>query len=141
MGDPLTLSSKEYACLRMLQVLAMVRKPVSDGVKAAMQAHTWPGSSWKKNAHSLWFDQCRRAGDFVLSQDGIWATSSCLIIMTKFMDVIIENAPADIQADDAKFSPSSSLSEARFKIQRSMTHVSELSRFWQVRFNPILIRF
>ena len=36
MGDPLTLASKEYACLRMLQVLAMVRTPISDGVKAAV---------------------------------------------------------------------------------------------------------
>ena len=61
LGEKLTLSSKEYACIRMLQVLHMVKKPISDGIKNAMQLHRWPGSTWKKNAYTIWLDYCRGA--------------------------------------------------------------------------------
>ena len=39
LGEPLTLNSQEYACIRMLQVLHMVKKSISDGIKNAMQLH------------------------------------------------------------------------------------------------------
>ena len=120
LGEPLTLSSQEYACARMLQVLSMVRKPISDGVKNAMKLHRWPGSTWKKNAHSLWFDYCRSAGNFVLSQDSAWPTTTCLVIISKHIDVIMEAAPDDIQADD----------DGKHKLQQTMHHVGLLGRFW-----------
>eukprot|EP01043_Picozoa_sp_COSAG02_P019530 COSAG02_NODE_944_length_15732_cov_24.529265_5_plen_3702_part_01 len=120
LGEPLTLSSQEYACIRMLQVLSMVKKPISDGVKNAMKLHRWPGSTWKKNAHSLWFDYCRSAGNFVLSQDAAWPTTTCLVIISKHIDVIIEAAPDDVQAND----------DSKYELQKTMHHIGELGRFW-----------
>ena len=121
LGEQLVLTSAQYACVRILHALDLIRGPVSDGVKASMKQHKWPGLSWKANGDKIWLDRCRKL-ESSLAEHGVWPLQTCLAIMSVNSSVMIEAAPAGVQAASE---------DALAKLERSIHHVKELGRCWQ----------
>jgi hypothetical protein len=126
LGEALRLSSKEYACVRLLQVFGMVEKPVSDAVKKAMRQFNWPGQSWKRKPERIWLAVCREtAGEkdrpAALKEDATWSLPITTKIMRANVDAILDVAAHEIR-DAERHSG---------QFQRSLTHITELHRCWQ----------
>jgi hypothetical protein len=119
-GESLDLSAAEYACVRMLHVVDLVKQPLSDGVKDAMKRHVWPGQSWKKDHGGVWLARCREI-DTSLDEDRMWPLEVCLKIAEANAGVLVATAPDDVQG----------IPDVLDRVERSIHHVTYLTRYWQ----------